>query len=122
MYGRKQDKFYTRNYAKAFNTIQDLNKYFKAQNMDVRYTILKKMNFLYLFEITDKLEDYVKSIGIQFVKGKGKRKTEIQLLYERIAECVVKMVKYETHYDHFKGRNSFSKTQMRMIWEVSRQR
>lgn len=104
------DKYYAKNYAKAINAIQDLNKYFKAQGIDVCYSILKQMTFLYLFEITDKLEDYIKSIGLQFVKGKGKRKTEIQRLYERIAECAMKMMKYEIHYDLFRGRNSFSKT------------
>lgn len=104
------DKFYARNWAKAINVIQELNAYFKSNHIDVRYSILKQPNFLYLLNITDKLEDYIGSIKLKFVHGKGKRKTEIQRLYEKAAECAMKMMKYEIHYDLFQGRNSFSKT------------
>lgn len=104
------DKFYARNWAKAINVIQALNKYFKEKEIDVRYSILKKPSFMYLLKITDKLEDYAESIGLLFVHGKGKRKSELQRLYEQLAECAMKMMKYEIHYDLFQGRNSFSKT------------
>lgn len=104
------DKFYARNWAKAINTIQALNKYFKEKEIEVRYSILKKPSFMYLLKITDKLEDYAESIGLLFVHGKGKRKSELQRLYEQLAECAMKMMKYEIHYDLFQGRNSFSKT------------
>lgn len=104
------DKFYTRNWAKAINVIQALNKYFDEKEIEVRYSILKKPSFMYLLKITDKLEDYVESIGLLFVHGKGKRKSELQRLYEQLAECAIKMMKYEIHYDLFQGRNSFSKT------------
>lgn len=104
------DKFYARNWAKAINVIQALNKYFKEKEIDVRYSILKKPSFMYLLKITDKLEDYAESIGLLFVNGKGKRKSELQRLYEQLAECAMKMMKYEIHYDLFQGRNSFSKT------------
>lgn len=104
------DKFYARNWAKAINTIQALNKYFKEKEIEIRYSILKKPSFMYLLKITDKLEDYAESIGLLFVHGKGKRKSEIQRLYEQLAECAMKMMKYEIHYDLFQGRNSFSKT------------
>lgn len=104
------DKFYARNWAKAINVIRELNTYFNERNVDIHYSILKKPNFLYLLKITDKLEDYIKAKGIRFAHGKGKRKTELQRLYERIADCAIKMMKYEIHYDLFQGRNSFSKT------------
>lgn len=107
---RATDKFYARNWAKAINVIQALNKYFEEKEIEVRYSILKKPSFLYLLKITDKLEDYAKSIGLLFVHGKGKRKTELQRMYEQLAECAMKMMKYEIHYDLFQGRNSFSKT------------
>ena len=76
------DKFYARNWAKAINVIRELNTYFNERNVDIHYSILKKPNFLYLLKITDKLEDYIKAKGIRFAHGKGKRKTELQRLYE----------------------------------------
>lgn len=47
---------------------------------------------------------------IIFVKRKGKRKTELQRMYNQLAAYAMKMFKYEVHYDLFQGRNSFSKT------------
>lgn len=64
---------------------KELNKYFKEKDIDVEYSILKKPSFLYLFEITDKLEDYTRSVYLKFVKGKGKRKSTLQKIYEKIA-------------------------------------
>ena len=104
------DKFYARNWAKAINHIQAINKYFQEHEIDIKYSILKKPDFLYLLKITDKLEAYVQSKKIVFVHGRGKRKTELQRIYENIKECAMKMFKYEIHYDLFQGRNSFSKT------------
>lgn len=104
------DKFYARNWAKAINAIQELNKYFKSNHLDICYSTLKKPSFLYLFEITDKIEDYARVKQIAFVRGKGTRKTELQRIYDKLAEYAMKMFKYEIHYDLFQGRNSFSKT------------
>lgn len=104
------DKFYTRNWAKVINTIQELNAYFKKNEIDVQYSIIKEPSFLYLLTITDKLEEYAKIKKVVFVKGKGKRKTELQRMYDKLAEYAMKMFKYEIHYDLFQGRNSFSKT------------
>ena len=89
------DKFYAKCWIKAINTIQDLNKYLKKNEIDVCYSIMKKANFEYLLAITDKLEDYAIVFKIKFVHGKGKRKTELQRLYEQIADCAMKMFKYE---------------------------
>lgn len=104
------DKFYAKNWVKAINAIQELNKYFKFHNLDIRYGILKQPSFEYLLKITDKMEDYATHIKLQFVHGKGKRKTEFQRIYDNLAECAMKIFKYEIHYDLFRGRNSFSKT------------
>lgn len=107
---KSTDKFFARCWAKVINAIQKLNKYFESKDIDIKYTILKEANFIYLLKITDKIEDYAKSIKLQFVYGKGKRKTELQKIYEEFADYAMKMFKYEIHYDLFRGRNSFSKT------------
>lgn len=104
------DKFFAQNWVKVMKAIQELNKYFKANNIETKYTILKKPSFEYLLKITDKMEDYASLINLTFVHGKGKRKSEFQRIYDKLAECAMKIFKYEIHYDLFQGRNSFSKT------------
>lgn len=84
------DKFYANNWVKAINAIQKLNKYFKSHNLDIRYGILKQPSFEYLLKITDKMEDYATHIKLQFVHGKGKRKTEFQRIYDNLAECAIR--------------------------------
>lgn len=54
------DKFYTRNWSKVINEIQEANKYFATKGIDVTYFILNKPSLLYLLNITYKLEDYMK--------------------------------------------------------------
>lgn len=47
---------------------------------------------------------------IEFVSGKGKRKTELQKATETIEEFLEKQTKYDRYNETFAGRNSFSKT------------
>jgi transposase len=63
-----------------------------------------------LKEIQDFL--YAKKVGenVQFVTGKGKRKTKIQRFMESIEEFIQKQTKYDDYNATFDGRNSFSKT------------
>ena len=48
--------------------------------------------------------------NIEFVHGKGKRKSEIQKLIEMANNYLEKQIKYDTYTSIFDGRNSFSKT------------
>jgi transposase len=47
---------------------------------------------------------------IEFVSGKGKRKTELQRATETMEEFLEKQKKYDRYNELFDGRNSFSKT------------
>jgi len=47
---------------------------------------------------------------IEFVYGKGKRKTELQRATETMQEFLEKQNKYDRYNETFAGRNSFSKT------------
>lgn len=79
--------------------------------------------FLYLFEITDKIEDCARAKQIIFVRGKGKRKPDLQRLYDKLVEYVMKMFKYEIHCDLFQGRNRFQATvemHKKNVWGISR--
>lgn len=50
------------------------------------------------------------SEGIEFVEGKGKRKTPLQRNIERLQEYISRQEKYDRYNGLFDGRNSFSKT------------
>lgn len=51
--------------------------------------------------------------GIEFVYGKGKRKSEIQQLYEEIESCGQKLMEYKERFEIMgKDRNSYSKTDL----------
>ena len=50
------------------------------------------------------------SLGITFVQGIGKRKTELQRLTEQVLDILEKKERYQDYMDTFNGRNSFSKT------------
>jgi len=48
--------------------------------------------------------------GMEFVHGRGKRKTEIQRHIELLASYMERETKYEQYNETFDGRNNFSKT------------
>lgn len=50
------------------------------------------------------------TLNIEFVHGKGKRKTEIQKLVETTTNYIERQEKYNLYNSIFDGRNSFSKT------------
>lgn len=51
--------------------------------------------------------------GIQFVYGKGKKKSEIQQLYEELGACGTKLMEYKECFEVMgKERNSYSKTDL----------
>ena len=65
-------------------------------------------------EIMQKAVDFLKekqqTEKIEFVSGKGKRKTELQRATETMEEFLEKQKKYDHYNELFDGRNSFSKT------------
>ncbi|MFR5692720.1 MAG: IS1182 family transposase [Lachnospiraceae bacterium] len=51
--------------------------------------------------------------GIEFVSGKGKRKSEIQQLYEELEHCGKRLMEYKECFEIIgKDRNSYSKTDL----------
>lgn len=73
------------------------------------YTALK-IEIKELQEILDFLIKKKNEENIEFVHGKGKRKTEIQRMIESLEEYIEKQSKYDEYNATFNGRNSFSKT------------
>lgn len=54
--------------------------------------------------------DLTQKKTVEFVNGKGKRKTQLQRDIETLEEYIAKSMKYEKYQNTFNGRNSFSKT------------
>lgn len=100
----------TNRWKKAMLCIQKINTFFDRANISVRYSILKEPSIDYLLLITDKIELYMKDQNISFVQGKGKRKSEIQRLYDEIKDHALKLWEYTIHLDMLGDRNSCSKT------------
>ncbi|NMS88522.1 IS1182 family transposase, partial [Clostridioides difficile] len=61
-------------------------------------------------EMIDLLLEKSKKMKVEFVYGKGKRKTVLQKNIETLKDFVEKQEKYDYYNSVFNGRNSFSKT------------
>ena len=72
--------------------------------------IITKILSKHLEEIYQRIERYMEANKIEFVHRKGKKKSEIQKLYEELKEYALKISKYIMHFDICGDRNSFSKT------------
>ncbi len=63
-----------------------------------------------IYEAKKYLEKQKEKFRIEFVSGKGKRKTQLQRDIEAIEECIQKAEQYTEYSSIFGDRNSFSKT------------
>ena len=70
----------------------------------------EKISVEYALAVKDKLIEIKEKEGLDFVYGKGKRKSKLQKYYESIQEFIEKQIKYDNYNSIFDGRNSFSKT------------
>lgn len=64
-----------------------------------KYFLLKEPSIDYLLSISDKLETYMNDNEIEFVYSKGKRKSEIQKLYDELKKNALKLWEYAIHLD-----------------------
>ena len=70
----------------------------------------RKYNVEYLKEVLNFLNEKKVELNVEFVYGKGKRKTKIQRNIELLEEIIEKQNYYDLCNKLFCGRNSFSKT------------
>ena len=82
---------------KINNLILTFNKDFNTQFTDIT-------------QIKTYVTKIIKKNNVKFVQGKGKRKTELQKIYETLNEYNNRKIKYQNYNSIFKDRNSFSKT------------
>ncbi len=68
---------------------------------------------LELLKLQMRLKEIAEQEGIMFVGGKGRRKPEIQLLYEELEDCGKRLMGYKDCFEIMgKDRNSYSKTDL----------
>ncbi len=70
----------------------------------------EKISIEYALAVKDKLTEIKEKEGLDFVYGKGKRKSKLQKYTESINDFIEKQSKYAEYNKIFNGRNSFSKT------------
>ena len=103
---KSTDKFQAKLQEKIKKIIGEINSELKTE-----YTVLgpeAKMDYLQtILEFLNKSKEHE---NIEFVHGKGKRKTKIQKFIENLSEFIEKQNKYDNYTKTFDGRNSFSKT------------
>ena len=74
----------TKRWKKTNQCIDRINRYFKKNNINLRYSLLKEPSIDYLLNISDRIEEYMKDEDIDFVHGRGKRRSDIQKLYDEL--------------------------------------
>lgn len=63
-----------------------------------------------LKQVKNHLSKQIKDQNIIFVKGIGRRKTQLQREYEKVEEYITRIERYESSLGKMKSRNSYSKT------------
>jgi len=103
---KSTEKFQAKLQEKIKEIIEKINFEFKTE-----YIVSgPEAKIKYLEEILKFLNKNKEHENIEFVHGKGKRKTKIQRLIENLSEFIEKQKKYDNYTKTFDGRNSFSKT------------
>ncbi|WP_143318646.1 IS1182 family transposase [Clostridium sp. HBUAS56017] len=100
------NKFETKLQEKIRSTLEILKADFnlKFEMIDGKITVK------YAEEILSLLSKIKSEENIDFVYGKGKRKSKLQKFTEQIDDFIEKQSKYDEYNSIFNGRNSFSKT------------
>lgn len=100
------NKFEAKLLEKVKNFIEEVNVDFKTtfEIPDSKVNV-ENLKMVLVFLNKKKIEE-----NIEFVEGKGKRKSKIQRAVEKIEEFIEKQAKYDDYNGTFDGRNSFSKT------------
>ena len=82
----------------------------KLKDVSIRFHVPEKIAVRQLKKLRKKIHARIEADGIEFVSGKGKRKTPIQRLSELVDQWLAKLKQY-TNDIHICGkRNSYSKT------------
>ena len=100
----------TKRWKKVILCLKKINKYFAEQNIALNYSLLKEPSIEYMLAVADGIERYMKDYDIEFVHGKGKRKTPLQRSIETLESYIQKLKEYIKKIHLCGTRNSYSKT------------
>lgn len=92
---------------KTMECLRQVNTYFKKNNIDIQYSILKKPSIEYMIEIDEALERWLRQ-SKNIRKGKGKH--PIAKLCDELKKKAMKLWQYAMQEDILENRNSFSKS------------
>lgn len=95
--------------AKMLVRIQDAVKLLNREYLK-SFCVREEARTSDLQKIMDFLDEYCKVHEIQFVYGRGRRKTIHQRYHELFRRFLDRQLLYNLHNSRFKGRNSYSKT------------
>ena len=101
------NKFEVKLQDKVIKIVEEINSDFKTEFIIMPET---KLEVSYLNQILKLLNEKKEKENIEFVSGKGKRKTKLQRHIESLEDVIEKQCKYNGYNNTFDGRNSFSKT------------
>jgi len=80
------------------------------KKLGIRFHVSEEMEIRHLKKLRKKLYARIKEGGIQFVHGKGQRKTPLQRALEQVEEWLAKLKQYTNDLHICGDRNSYSKT------------
>jgi len=81
-----------------------------AKKFGLRFWVGEKIRVKDLKKLRKRLKAMQKEQGIVFVRGSGKRKTELQKAVELVEGFIARQKEYDDYNHSFGNRNSFSKT------------
>ena len=80
------------------------------KKLGIRFHVSEEMEIRHLKKLRKKVYARIKEAGIQFVHGKGQRKTPLQRALEQVEEWLAKLKQYTNDLHICGDRNSYSKT------------
>ena len=82
----------------------------KLKNVSIRFHVPEKIAVRQLKKLRKRIHERIKTEGIEFVSGKGKRKTPLQRLSEQVDRWIAQLKQYTNDIHICGNRNSYSKT------------
>ena len=102
-----QKRYQPRHWKKCIEIIRQINTYFKKNEINIRYSIIKEPSIEYLIEIDERIEKYIAEK--KFIRRR-RGKHELAKLVDELKKSAIKMWQYTMATDVLGNRNSFSKT------------
>lgn len=82
----------------------------KLKNVSIRFHVPEKIAVRQLKKLRKRIHERIKTEEIEFVSGKGKRKTPLQRLSEQVDRWIAQLKQYTNDIHICGNRNSYSKT------------